>query len=217
MDPLQHFLNIFIALLSIINPLGVVPFWITLTADRTEDEKAEIIIGVVKNVALVAIVFLLLGKLIMSFFGLSIEAIRLAGSLVIILLAIRTLFEAPKKLSSKTMERSMEREDISFSPMAMPLLVGPGVLAIILAFTENQGYIWESLEVAISYGIYILAIAVNLVAIFFALKYSKYVLKILGQGGITGLSRIMAFLLLCIGGQFLIIAIKSIAKDILAG
>lgn len=216
MDPLQTFLNVFVALISIINPLGVIPFWISLTADRTEQEKGEILIAVVKNVAIITIIFLLLGKLIMSFFGLSITAIRLSGSLMMMLIAIRALFEQPKRLNEKTMERAHDREDISFSPMTMPLLVGPGVLAIVLAFTESNGFIWESVQVAMSYGMYVLAIAANIVAVFFALRYSKYVIKLLGRGGITGLSRIMAFILLCIGGQFLITAIKQIAQEIMA-
>lgn len=208
------FLTLFVGLISVLNPLSAAPTWLTLTADRDPRVVRLMLKKTAQNVFILLIIFLLFGRLILGFYGLTLTAIKLAGALVIMLTAIKMILQPPKRLSSDTMRSSMEQDDISFSPMAMPLLVGPGSMALMLGYTEQFGYFWNSGEALMNYGLLLLAVLLVTVITYIVLRYSKYLFKILGPGGLIGMGRIMAFMLLAIGAQHLINAVMEVVAQV---
>lgn len=212
---LTTFLSLLVGLFSVVNPLAAIPVWITLTEGESPEEQRPQIIKVAKNVFVLLLIFLLLGNFILSFFGITLTAIKLAGGFVIVISAINMLLSNNnnRRLSKDTVESATDKEDITFSPMSMPMLVGPGSMALVLSYSESFGYLWTQKESAIKYGLTILGIGIVCTSIFFILKYSKYIIKALGPSGIIGLSRMMAFILLSLGMQYLVNGVKDVVKQ----
>jgi multiple antibiotic resistance protein len=210
----EHFLTIFIALLTIINPLGAIPLWLSLTSKKNEVETHQTLMKAMQYSAMLLILFSVFGRLLMSLFSLTITAIKLAGAVVILITAINALISKPKSLSSETMEKAREEEDISFTPVAMPLLVGPGTIAVMLDYSDEFGFVWGSLSALKNHAFLLVAIFLTVVITYFALRYSKYLVRVLGYGGINAMARVMAFLLLSVGMQFLLSSIKEVFSQL---
>jgi multiple antibiotic resistance protein len=205
-------LSLFVGLITVLNPLAAAPTWLTMTTDRDPRVVRIMAKKVGWNVFILLLIFLFFGRLLLEFYGITLTAIRLAGAVVIILTALRMILQRPKKLSDDQIEKSREQEDISFSPVAMPLLVGPGSMAVMLQYTEQFGYVWHSWQSASNYGLLLMVVAVVSLISYLVLHFSQYLLKVLGPGGIIGMSRIMAFMLLAIGMQSLINTLKEVIR-----
>jgi len=202
--------TVLIGLAVITNPIAVAPVWLTLIEGRPEDEIETTRRRVALNMFVLLVVFLFFGSFILDFFSLTLTAIRFAGALVITLTALRMIAApAPKRLNDDSMDRAMEREDISFSPMTMPLLFGPGTMALMLSYTDQFGYWYSGWGAVQKYLALLIATVLVSVLIYVVLKYSKYLYKLLGNGGITGMARILAFITLAIGMRYFMMATED--------
>ena len=136
----------------------------------------------------------------MKIFGLSLEGIRIAGGLVIGKIGFNLL--NPKREDTHNDEEHIEakeKKDISFSPLAMPLLAGPGAIASIMGMAslipDNN---------MMSYIAVIIGIFISCIICLVVLRESQILMKVLGVNGANALTKIMGFLLLCIGVQLII-------------
>lgn len=186
-----------------VNPLGAVPVWLSLSAGRSEHDKRIILRHVWRNMLLMLLAVLLFGTFILTFFGISLHAIRIAGAAMIIYNAFGLLRSNPK-MSDRILEQDQSRDEISFAPLTMPMLVGPGTMAIILSYSNQLGYLWSSTTAATQYAYLLLSILLVAAASYFVLLYSGRLLRVLGNSGLAALGKIMGFLLLSIGAQMLI-------------
>lgn len=202
------FLLFFTGLISVVNPLGIIPVWITLSNDLPHKERLKLKYKVVLNFILVLVFVLLLGKFIFGFFGITIPAIRLAGSIMIFGSAMELLSGGRTKKGMKAVTSS----SIAFSPLTVPMLVGPGTIGMMMSQTEQLSSFWTS-EIAATSHLVILGV-ILLVALIVAvvLTASFYLMKLLGEGGIVAMSKVMGFILLSISVQHAIIAIGDIVK-----
>jgi multiple antibiotic resistance protein len=151
-------------------------------------------------------VFFLSGALIMKFFGITLPGIRIAGGLVVAKIGFALL--ASNDDSTHTEEEHAEgrkKTDIAFSPLAMPLLSGPGAIAAIMGLAGNL----ETHDVA-HYSVAIAAILVVCAICWIVLRSSDKLLKFLGVNGAHALTKIMGFLLLCMGVQLVINGITAL-------
>lgn len=155
--------------------------------------------------ALVLSLFLFGGSYIINFFGISLEGIRIAGGLMIMKWAYTLLNPdlGGRKLSEEDQEEAMHKEDISFSPLAMPLLSGPGSIAVVLGLASRSSEI-------IDFVILFSAICLVALTAYSVLLISSGAVKILGKTGMTALTRMMGFINLCIGVEFIINGITPI-------
>ena len=152
----------------------------------------------------VLIIFLLAGTYILSFFGISLPGIRIAGGLVIMRAGFSMLNPETggRKLSDEDEEAAKEKQDISFSPLAMPLLSGPGSIAVVIGFGSQASGVTDYI---------INGVAVFLVALlaWAILRVAPWLNKLIGKSGMTVITRMMGFIALAIGVQFVI---NGIAK-----
>lgn len=148
---------------------------------------------------LILFIFFVAGTYIMSFFGISIQGIRIAGGLMIMQASYSLLNpkRAGRKLTDEDVDEAREKEDISFSPLAMPLLSGPGSIAVVLGLSSTATGFAD-------YLIIVLAILITATIAYFILRVSPWAVKLLGKTGMTALTRMMGFIGLCIGVQFII-------------
>jgi multiple antibiotic resistance protein len=212
MSDLTHlwgiFLGTFIGLLPIINPLSAAPTFLAITDGDSEDRRREQALKGCLYMVGILVSFLIGGTFIMNFFGISIPGLRIAGGILLVGIGMNML--AAHKTDSK--EDEVEREaarrknDISFSPLAMPMLSGPGSIAVTLGFTSlAKGWIDY---VAIIAGITAVALITYAV-----LRLSGRIVKLIGPVGVNAMTKIMGFLLMSMGVQFVVNGILGIATD----
>lgn len=194
------------ALLPITNPFSTAPLFIALTSgfDRKERER-QAFRGCI-YAFWILVVFLLLGGVIIDFFRISVPGIRVAGGLIISAIGFRMLF--PKAQATASSEAVHPQVDISFTPLAMPSLAGPGSISVVLSAAAQIRSIrpedWRMIYVAI-----ILGMAMTLFFCFLVLRVAGSMVRYLGPAGIDAMTRIFGFLLICIGVQFLLTGISD--------
>jgi len=204
-------LGIFTALFSVVNPLGAVPLFLSLTAENSNDLRKQQALKACVYFALILVTFLLLGTYILNFFGITIDSMKIAGGLIIIRSGYDLMGGTYKKgraINEKVEAEAIEKEDISFSPLAMPMLAGPGSISLLISMAaESTGY---STYFHILMAILLLAIVIYIIFLF-----SPKLFHLLGRSGISALSRIMGFIVITIGIQFIVSGTTNIVGDLL--
>lgn len=194
------FIAVFASLISVVNPLGAVPLFLALSKDYTPRERAVTARQTSIYFTLILLAFFLAGSLILSFFGININAMRAAGGLIILASGYSLLsgkFEQHKAVDQKVKQEAMHKSDISFSPMAMPMLSGPGSISLLI------GYYTTYSDWVLRLGIMGVIILCGVV-VYFVLKMAPVLSKVLGEGGLKAISRIMGFIVMSIGIQYII-------------
>jgi multiple antibiotic resistance protein len=189
----------FTSLFSVANPLAAMPVFLSLTEGDTNKEQAITARKASIYMFFVLIIFLLAGTYILSFFGISLPGIRIAGGLVIIRAGFSMLNPETggRKLTEEDREAAKDKEDISFSPLAMPLLSGPGSIAVVIGFGSQSSGVIEF----IIHGVAVLMTAFLAWGI---LRVAPSLTKYIGKSGMTVITRMMGFIALAIGVQFVI-------------
>ncbi len=205
---MELFIYLFAALFSVLNPIGTVPIFVGLTQDDSKQERSRISLWTAVNVAIILLISFFIGKYVLDFFGISIDALRIAGGMIIVGSGFSLLSGKFKKTRgiNKSVENEIQnRNDIALTPLAMPMLAGPGSISLLIAFyQEHQStpeIVWSCAA--------ILAVAI---VIFIILRSSHYLAKILGGSGIVAISRIVGFIVIAIGVQYIVSAVLSIIK-----
>lgn len=194
----------FTSLFSVVNPMTAMPVFMSLTEQNTDQEKAKMARKASIYMFCILVVFLFLGTFILSFFGISLSGIRIAGGLVIMRAGFSMLNPETggRKLTRKDQEAAMDKEDVSFSPLAMPILSGPGSIAVVIGFgSQASGPVDFILHTVAIFLMALLAWAI--------LRVSPWLNKVIGRSGMTATTRMMGFIALAIGVQFVINGIAS--------
>lgn len=210
MTHVSHFweliLGTVVALLPIINPFASTPVFLAITEGNSAARREhQARMGCVYMVGIL-VLFLLGGTFIMSFFGISIPGLRIAGGLLVCGIGMGML--APRLNPSDDRERAEARTkaDVSFTPLAMPMLSGPGSIAVTIGFTSLASH-------PLDYAAIILGIIIVAVISYVVLRLSGQIVRVIGVNGMSALTKIMGFLLLCIGIQFVVNGVLGIATD----
>jgi multiple antibiotic resistance protein len=187
------------ALLPIANPVSAAPVFLALSDKFSPQRRAQQARRAVMWMSIILIVSLLAGALILEFFGISMHALRIAGGLVVAQVGfgmMRVEPAAQADLSGDSGADGQHLTDISFTPMAMPMLSGPGSIAVTISMATE---VERPLEYfAVASGILVVAIISWLF-----LRGATRIGRALGATGLDTLNRLMGFLLICIGVQFI--------------
>lgn len=198
------------ALMPIVNPFSAVGLVVSITAGLTEEERADQVKRACIYMFFILTTFLVAGGLIMNFFGISIPGLRIAGGLIVSYLGFRMLFPEHPAISTQERAEAMQKEDISFTPLAMPSLSGPGSIAVVIGVSST---IQQSGHIVFGYAFVAIGIAITALISYAVLKAASRLDRVLGATGMNAMSRIMGFLLVCIGVQFIINGILNIVTD----
>ncbi len=183
-------------LLPIANPFSTAPVFATITDDYSEEERKRQARMAAIYMMGVLWVTLFIGALVLTFFGIGMPALRIAGGLLIARIGFSMVNPEQQELVSEESKSEVLRmQDIAFTPIAMPLLAGPGSMAATLSMASvAEG---PSDYSGVAMGIVLVAFMTWLV-----LRSSTVVARYLGVTGINALTRVMGFLLVCIGIEF---------------
>jgi MarC family membrane protein len=208
------FFNTFLVLLgaifSVLNPIGAIPFFVGLTQDYNKSERSRVSLMTAVNVCIILLISFFLGEYVLKFFGITISALRIAGGILIASSGFGLLNANPKKrkgISKEVEEDLQNRNSIALTPLAMPMLAGPGSISLLIAFYQDHS---STIDIAAS----TLAIVVVSFLIFLILRSAHYLAKYLGASGIVAISRIVGFLTVAIGIQYIISAVLAIIRGI---
>lgn len=193
----------FTSLFSVVNPLAAMPLFLSLTERFDERERIQTAKRASIYMFGVLIVFLLLGTYILNFFGISLAGIRIAGGLIIMRAAYSMLNpeKGGKKLTDEDEAAALEKEDISFSPLALPLLSGPGSIAVVIGFATQA----EGVSHFVVNGISIFMVVVST---YILLRLAPISAKYIGPTGLNVMTRLMGFIALAISVQFILSGIS---------
>ena len=207
---MELFIYLFAALFSVLNPIGTVPIFVALTEGYTSAERAKVSLITSINVLIILLISFFIGQYVLSFFGITITALRIAGGIIITSSGFGLLngnFNKNQGINKKVEKEAQSRTNIALTPLAMPMLAGPGSISLLIAYYQEHN---TTSEIIIS----TISITVVAITIYLILRSAHFLAKILGSSGIVAISRIIGFLTIAIGIQYIISAILTIVRGI---
>jgi len=209
-DLFSYIAIVVIGLLPIANPFSTAPIFLAVTSKLDAESKNKLLKLTCIYMFATLIIFLLAGALILSFFGISVSALRIAGGLIITVLGFRMLFPSNTAEKENAAVTTYEQaKGLAFTPLAMPMLSGPGSIAVIIGMAAQISEKESFLLRLGGYAVVGLGILITVIICWLVLRSSTKIIKILGPTGIDALTRIMGFILICIGVEFTASGIKG--------
>lgn len=198
---------IFGALFSVMNPFGTVPVFVSLTKEHSQLERNKIAFWTSLNVLIILLISFFMGRFILMFFGITLNSLKIAGGLIIVSSGFALLtgeFNKHKGMKKdKVIKDIKNRSEISLTPLALPMIAGPGTISLLITYNQE----FKGLNnVFIILG----SIVLSTLCIYIILKSSFFIVKRLGASGINALSRIIGFIVIAIGIEFIISAVVSV-------
>jgi multiple antibiotic resistance protein len=204
-SPLNTFLLVLAAIFPVVNPPGSALVFLGLTRSATPEIRRILAWRVARNSFFVIICSLLLGALILEFYGISIPVLRVAGGLIVAVAGWKLLNEGSQKeleAPAKGVSRSNPL-DQAFYPLTLPLTTGPGTIAVVISLGLSRASYSNSTDEVLFVLATFLAVVVIALTIFFCFAYADRVQRLLGPGGTDIAVRLSAFILFCLGVQIL--------------
>jgi multiple antibiotic resistance protein len=201
----SYAMGTFWALFPIANPLGAVPVFYSLTAEDSDRYRKVQATRVVLNVIWVLIAFLITGRLILEFFGISLGVLRIAGGLLIGHTAWE-MVTARQRLTDLEQRAALDRQDVSFVPMAVPLVSGPGAIGVVIGFSDRANH-W------LDYLGCILGILLLGGLLYLCLTLGNPLIKALGKNELGAMNRVLGFFILAIAVQFIADGVLAWIKE----
>lgn len=206
---MELFIIIFGALFSVMNPIGTVPIFVSLTKEHSKSERNKIAFWTSINVFIILVISFFAGKFILIFFGISLNSLKIAGGLIIATSGFALLtgdFNKHKGMKKENVKEDIKsRSEISLTPLAIPMIAGPGTISLLIAYNQDFHGLNNILSI-------LGAIVLSVVCIYLILKSSFFIVKVLGASGINALSRIIGFIVIAIGVEFIFTAVVSVLK-----
>jgi len=191
----EIFITAFATLFVLIDPIGVTPMFAALTAGQSTRARLVIAARAIFVAAILLLAFGLAGEALLDTLGISLSAFRVAGGLMLFLVAVEMLFQKRTERREAEADKAAAADDPSVFPLAMPLIAGPGALAAMMLLTaqaEGQGAI----------AVYAACGAV-LAICFAAFSATGAIERLLGDTGIRVLTRVLGMLLGALAVQFI--------------
>lgn len=212
---LATFLLAFPALFSIVNPVAGAFVFNEATATRDDKALARLAGQVARYSFLVLLAAIWTGASVLGFFGISLAALRIAGGLVVATFAWRLLTVPDARTDQKRDEAAPALEEdsgIAFFPLTIPFTTGPGTIAV--AVTLGSGHPRSGFSPGYVLGLSLAALA-TAITIWVFYRYARRIAGLLGPSGTRVISRLAAFVLLCIGVQILIMGVSEVLAGVL--
>ena len=181
-----------IALLAIVNPIGVIPFFIHFTQGFTREQRHNTARVAAIAAFVVIAVSALAGLKIIEFFGISLASFQVGGGLLLLMSAVQMLHAQPAEARRDDLHEGSDKADagasIAIVPLTIPLLTGPATISTMIIYADKTRHWWQ-LGVLVGYGVVIG------LAVWLAFRLSGKIAQVLGQTGINVMTRLMGLLL----------------------
>jgi len=209
-DALSFGLLCFTSFFTLINPLSTMPVFMTMTAGLSEKERTH----TARKASIVAlitiIIFALSGQLLFKFFGISVNSFRVVGGVIFFIMGMDMLQARLGQVKIKDSEVKAYVNDISVTPLAIPMICGPGAITNSIVLMEDASTLTRKI---VLFGMILLVMFITYL-VFYS---SSRILKILGQTGINVMMRLMGLIVMVIAVEFFFSGLKPIILDMIKG
>lgn len=202
LDP-NFLITAFVALFVVIDPIGLAPLFVALTAGMSPQKRRRIAVRATLTAIGILLVFSIFGESILTFIGISMPAFRIAGGILLFLTALDMLFERrQKRREDQADDDENHEDDPSVFPLAIPLIAGPGAIAtVILLVGQTEG--------TAGYFAVMGVLAAVLALVFLMFLSASALERLLGKTGITVVTRLLGMLLAALSVQFVLDGLRS--------
>ena len=198
----------FSSLFTLINPIGITPILLSMTEDESDSEYQVIIKKGIITAYIILTIFAIMGDLIFKFYGITIYAFMIAGGILFLRNSFDMIDSKISRESSTPLEtkEAIQKEDISVTPIGIPLIAGPGAITSIMILSSQTSSYIDKCIVHIN-------ILITLIITYIILLLGKKISKKIGTTGIRIIQRIMGLILLVISIQFIINGILLLVES----
>lgn len=186
--------NTFIPLFVAIDIFAVLPIFISLTSEMSEDERKKIIKQSTLTALLVSGFFVAIGEAVFKVLGITVNDFKIAGGLILLVIAILDLIKFVK-------DRRIPEDPIGVVPIGVPLIVGPAVLTTLIVLINHYGIVPT-----------LISLIVNLLIVWFSFQKAQKIIEIVGKNGIIAISKVMALLLAAIAVMMIRLGLEGILR-----
>ena len=199
------FLLVFAAVFPVVNPPGSALVFLGLTRDTTHEIRRILAWRVARNSFFVLVCSLVLGALVLEFYGISIPVLRVAGGFIVAAAGWKLLSEGSQKELEASADGVSQTDplDQAFYPLTLPLTTGPGTIAVVISLGLSKASYTNSTDEIIFSVASLFAIVAIAITIFLCFAYADRIERMLGPGGTDIAVRLSAFILFCLGIQIL--------------
>jgi multiple antibiotic resistance protein len=203
-DALSYGVVAFSAIFFVVDPIAVVPVFITITEGDSEQKRRAMAWRACVITAAILLTFMVGGGLIFQLFGLTLAAFKIAGGILLMLTALDMLRSLPSRTRTSNQEvtEAVHKPDVAIVPLAMPLLAGPGSIATVMVLVAQASHVWQFLLLGLS-------ILVTALISYLMLRAAGLVNRFLGNSGRAILERVMGLLLVAIAVQFILGGVRD--------
>lgn len=199
----EHLLTVFMAFFAIMNPIANTTVFAGLTAGMSNTEQRKIAFKSLMITFIIIVLFAFLGKTIFHLFGISLPALRIAGGILVFLVGYHMLHGQSSKLHTAA---ASSDSNIAISPLAVPLLAGPGTIATAMNYSAAGG--WQEISLTV------VSFAVLCLITFFCFVFSSKIISAIGESGLSIVTRLMGLILAVIGVQMVIDGASAVVANI---
>jgi len=200
---LEHGLTVFMAFFAIMNPIANTTVFAGLTGAMGKSQQMKVAIKSLTITFVIIVLFSILGKSIFHLFGITLPALRITGGILVFMVGYHMLQGKSSKLHSA---EESDDADIAVSPLAVPLLAGPGTIATAMNFSSAGG--WGEILITVA------AFAVLCLITFLCFIFSSKIISAIGESGLSIVTRLMGLILAVIGMQMLIGGVTEVMSTI---
>ncbi|QIQ20664.1 YchE family NAAT transporter [Zophobihabitans entericus] len=202
---IQIFLQFFIGLFALVNPIGILPVYISMTDSEDKIQRAKTNKMANVSVAIILIVSFLVGSVILNFLSISINSFRIAGGILVVSIAMSMINGklGEHKQTKQELTESIVKENVAVVPLALPLMAGPGAISSMIVWSTKYNT-WDYI------GGFIIVIMLFSFCCWLLFKSAPLIIRILGQTGINVVTRIMGLLLMALGIEFVVSGLRAI-------
>jgi multiple antibiotic resistance protein len=183
----------FLALFPIVDPFGGIPIFFTMTASWTAKDRNKTALKTGIWVFVILVTFLFIGRFVLSFFGISLPVLKIAGGLIVANTAW-SMVTSHARITPEESHEAEDKEDISLTPLAMPLMSGPGAIGVVMALAAH-------VDSAASYFGMVIGIAAVALTVFLFFFMGGPLVRRLGPSAVGAINKIFGFLILAIAVQ----------------
>lgn len=205
-DLIGHALSVFMGFFAIMNPIANTPIFLGLTADDMPETRRKVALKAIISAFVLILVFVLLGKVIFQLFDITLPAFRITGGVLVALIGYQMLHgEQSSHRASVDAESRQAALSVAITPLAIPILAGPGTIATAMNYASADGIA----EMLVTVGAFALLCLITY--LFFV--SGERIVRLLGQSGLDVITRFMGLILAVIGVQMLINGIAGAVKS----
>ncbi|AEH32714.1 MarC family integral membrane protein [Vibrio anguillarum 775] len=202
---LAIFLQFFLGLVAAVNPVGIMPIFVSLTGHMTQEEKHKTAATANIAVAIILITALLAGQMLLDMFSISLDSFRVAGGLLLLSIAFSMMSGKLGEDKQNKQEKSeyISREQIGVVPLAMPLMAGPGAISSTIVYGSRYPSMFDTVGIIITVVLFSLSS-------WLLFRSAPYIVRFLGQTGINVITRIMGLILGALGIEFIANGLRNL-------